>query len=107
MANSKTTGVAYSDPAIDGGTIDNTAIGATTAAAGTFTNLTASGAVVLGNATTDTISMYGVTAMSQRALAAQHTSLLSTSTDFTAAHLNALKEVMATLIAMGVWKGSA
>ena len=42
MANSIAIGVAYQDQAISGGTIDNSVIGGTTAAAGTFTNLTAS-----------------------------------------------------------------
>lgn len=49
MANSKTLGVAYTDQAIVGGTIDNTPIGATTAAAGTFTTMTATTAVIGGN----------------------------------------------------------
>lgn len=67
----------------------------------------ASGGDTLGATTADVISFYGTAAVSQRALAAQHTSLLSSSTDFTAAHLNALKEIMATLTALGLWKGSA
>lgn len=107
MANSIATGVAYSDPALSGGTVDNTVIGGTTPAAVTVTDLTVNGNSVIGNEATDTIGHYGVTAVSQRALAAQHTSLLSSSTDFTAAHLNALKEIMATLTALGLWKGSA
>jgi hypothetical protein len=53
MANSKATGVAYSDPAIVGGTIDNTPIGATTAAAGSFTTVTASGAITGGSLVLD------------------------------------------------------
>ena len=83
----KTLGVADSEPTLDAVTVN--------------------GNVVLGNATTNTIGHYGVAAVSQRALAAQHTSLLSSSTDFTAAHLNALKEIMATLTALGLWKGGA
>ena len=67
----------------------------------------ASGGVQVGRDTSDLVGHYGVAAVSQRALAAQHTSLLSSSTDFTAAHLNALKEIMATLTALGLWKGSA
>ena len=67
----------------------------------------ASGGDSLGATTADKISFYGTAAVSQRALAAQHTSLLSSSTDFTAAHLNALKEIMATLTATGLWKGGA
>ena len=65
------------------------------------------GGVQVGATTASLVGHYGVTAVSQRALAAQHTSLLSTSTDFTAAHLNALNEIMATLTALGLWKGSA
>lgn len=41
MANNKPIGVAYEDQAIVNGTVDNTVIGGTTAAAGTFTNLSA------------------------------------------------------------------
>ena len=66
-----------------------------------------SAGVQVGRATSDLVGHYGVTAVSQRALAAQHTSLLSSSTDFTPAHLNALNEIMATLTALGLWKGSA
>lgn len=62
---------------------------------------------LIGDAAADPIGFYGTAAVSQRALAAQHTSLLSSSTDFTAAHLNAIKEIMATLTALGLWKGSA
>lgn len=52
-------------PSISGGTLDNAIIGATTAAAATFTNLTASGAatlngnVGLGDAGTDTVTVSG------------------------------------------------
>ncbi|MEJ5287324.1 MAG: hypothetical protein WHV60_08965, partial [Bacteroidota bacterium] len=40
---------------INGGTINNTPIGGTTPAAGTFTNLTANGNVTLGDATSDNV----------------------------------------------------
>ena len=43
MADSIATGVAYRDPTLNGAVIDNSVIGATTAAAGTFTTVTASG----------------------------------------------------------------
>ena len=57
MANSIAIGVAYKDQEIVGGTIDNTAIGSTTAAAGSFTSVAASGAVAItGGATTITTS---------------------------------------------------
>ena len=42
---------------IDAGTIDGVIIGGTTAAAGTFTNLTATGNTVLGDAATDTVTI--------------------------------------------------
>jgi len=44
---------------IDGGAIDATTIGGTTPAAGTFTTLTTTGNVVLGNASADTITVTG------------------------------------------------
>lgn len=49
MANTRPVGVAYSDPVIDGGTIDNAVIGGTTAVAGTFSTMTCTTAVVGGN----------------------------------------------------------
>ena len=45
MANQNSIGIAYSDQAINGGTVDNTVIGGTTAAAGSFTTVAASGAI--------------------------------------------------------------
>jgi hypothetical protein len=42
---------------INGGAIDGTVIGGSTAAAGSFTTLTATGNVVLGNAATDTVTV--------------------------------------------------
>ena len=42
---------------IDSGAIDGTTIGANSAAAGTFTNLTATGNTVLGDAATDTVTL--------------------------------------------------
>ena len=45
--------------AITGGTINNTVIGGTTRAAGSFTTLDANGNVVLGDATSDTITANG------------------------------------------------
>lgn len=62
---------------------------------------------VLGQSTAEKIAFYGTTAITQRAGAAQATSLLASSTDFSATHLAALVEVMDTLKALGLWKGSA
>ncbi len=56
-------GVAYIDSLeadtadINAGTIDNAVIGGSTAVAGTFTTLTATGDTVLGNAATDTVTV--------------------------------------------------
>jgi hypothetical protein len=63
----------------------------------------------LGQTTADTISLYGVTPISQRAGAAQATSLVGTasSADFTTDCKAALIEVMNALVAVGIWKGSA
>lgn len=63
----------------------------------------------LGQSTTDKISLYGVTPIVQRSGAAQATSLLSTasSTAIDTATKAAIIEVMNTLQAIGVWKGSA
>ena len=51
MPNNISVGVAFSDPILSGGTIDNTVIGATTKAAGSFTTAVASGTVTAINAT--------------------------------------------------------
>ena len=113
MTDSVSIGVAYRDQKISGGAIDGTPVGASSASTGAFTTLTASGATTLngnvmaGDTTADLIGHYGVTAISQRASSLKATSLLSSSTYFTAAHLGALQEVMNTLTALGLWKGAA
>lgn len=63
----------------------------------------------VGQSTADLITLYGGTAISQRAGAAQATSLLSTasSTAIDTATKAALIEVMNALAAIGVWKGAA
>lgn len=65
--------------------------------------------VSLGQSTTDKISFYGVTPIAQRSLAAQATSLVGTasSADVNTDLKAALIEVMNTLTAIGIWKGSA
>jgi hypothetical protein len=101
-------GVASSKADIDGGTINNATIGATTLSSGAFTTLAASGNVTLGDAVTDTIGLYGVTPVAQRASSLQATSLVSaTSASFAAAYKDALLEVMNCLQAAGIWKGAA
>lgn len=63
--------------------------------------------ILVGASTSQKLAFYGTTAITQRAGAAQATSLLASSTDFTATHLAALVEVMDTLKALGLWKGAA
>jgi hypothetical protein len=62
-----------------------------------------------GQSTADLISFYGVTPISQRSLAAQATSLVGTasSTAVDTALKAAVLEIMNTLTAIGIWKGSA
>ena len=61
-----------------------------------------------GIAATDKIAVYGSTPIVQRSGAAQYTSLVGTasSTDVDTATKAALIEVMNTLAALGLWKGS-
>lgn len=63
----------------------------------------------LGQSTTAKISFYGVTPIVQRSGAAQATSLFGTASSTALDTLTkaALIEVMNTLVAIGVWKGSA
>ena len=64
---------------------------------------------VLGLTTASTVGFYGVTAISQRAGAAQATSLVGTasSADVTTDVKAFLIEVGNALVALGVWKGDA
>lgn len=64
---------------------------------------------VLGKATTSKIGFYGVTPIVQRSGAAQATSLVGTASS-TAVDTNlkaAVIEIMNTLAALNLWKGSA
>lgn len=65
--------------------------------------------VTLGDSILSKASMYGVTPVIQRALAAQATSLVGTasSTDVTTGLKAAVIEIMDTLAAVGIWKGAA
>lgn len=65
--------------------------------------------VSLGQSTTDLVSLYGVTPIVQRSGATQATSLVGTasSTAVDTALKAAVIEIMDTLTAIGVWKGSA
>ncbi len=63
----------------------------------------------LGFSATDKVAFYGVTPAAQRAAAAQATSLVGTasSTAITTDVKAAIIEIMNTLAAVGLWKGSA
>ena len=65
--------------------------------------------VSVAAAITDKVGFYGTTPIVQRSLAAQATSLVGTasSTAVDTATKAALIEVMNTLAALGLWKGSA
>ena len=64
------------------------------------------GSTKIGTATTDVLSFYGTTAVSQRASSAQATSLIQSASAGTGTTA-VLAEVCATLTALGLWKGSA
>jgi hypothetical protein len=63
----------------------------------------------LGRATSHKVALYGVTAVTQRAGAAQATSLVGTasSADVTTDVKAAIIEIQNTLTALGLWKGGA
>lgn len=63
----------------------------------------------LGQSATDKVSLYGVTPVVQRAGAIQATSQLSASSYVSVASNTTaiVMEIASTLIALGVWKGSA
>lgn len=94
MANSISTGVAYKDPAIVGGTVDNTPVGATTPSTGAFTTLSSTGDTSIGNAATDLIGFHGATAVDQAAVKATVTvsNTITVLVDAVNAILDLLKE---------------
>ena len=60
--------------------------------------------LTIGISAADKISFYGVTPVVQRATATTHTTTnVASSTDFTAAHVAVIQEIMNTLIAAGLW----
>ena len=63
----------------------------------------------LGQDTSDLISLYGVTPVSQRASSVQAASVVSANSWISVTSNNAAfaAEVAATLTALGVWKGTA
>lgn len=65
--------------------------------------------VTLGQSATDLVSLYGETPVAQRSGASQATSLVGTASS-TAVNTDlkaAVIEIMNTLTAVGLWKGSA
>ena len=129
LTNKTLTSPTINTGTISGGTINDASIGATTASTGAFTSLTASGAttlngnVALGNATTDTIGFYGVSAVAQQgnsAQAAVSSQSLSdtaqatyTQADMTKVQTELndvtalLNEMRTVLVNLGLMKGSA
>lgn len=61
----------------------------------------------LGGSASDLISFYGTTAISQRASSNQASSNIASSGSFGATQLAVVQEIMNTLTALGLWKGSA
>jgi hypothetical protein len=70
MPNTKSLGVAYTDQAIVGGSVDNSPVGATTPSTGAFTTLSSTGDSSIGNAASDLIGFHGATAVDQAAFIA-------------------------------------
>jgi lipid-binding SYLF domain-containing protein len=112
-----TLGVASTIAQVDAGTIDGAVIGGKTPAAGTFANLTSTGASKIGGAATDTLGFFGTTPAAQRTAATQATlgAVTATvasgvygfnSTTAFTAMLAQLEEIRATLAAHGLFKGS-
>lgn len=128
MANTKSLGIAYTDQAlqdgtmsgytITGGTISGAVISGTVSGTGSFGNLTATGNVVLGDATTDTIGFYGATPAAQptssnEAAAATTAAVSVSATQWgfsTSTQANAIvtlvNQLRADLVTLGIIKGS-
>ena len=80
MPNTKAIGVAFEDPQLD--------------------------ASIIGKSG-GTVGFYGKAPVTQRASSVQATSNLAVSASFGATQLAAVQEIMNTLTALGLWKGSA
>jgi len=93
MPNTRSIGVAYRDQEINGGSVDNTPIGATTPSTGAFTTLTSSGTTVLGDAAADLVGFHGTAGVAQAA----YTATVTASTTITAAvaAINAILVILA------------
>jgi hypothetical protein len=79
MPNTKAIGVAYEDQQLDDAIIGKSG---------------------------GTVGFYGKTPVTQRSSSVQATSNLATSASFGATQLAAVQEIMNTLSALGLWKGS-
>ena len=77
MPNNVSVGVAFSDPILSGAVIDNSVIGGTTKAAGSFTSVTSTGAVtgttISGTGTVTAINATAITAGGSAAVLATAT----------------------------------
>ena len=114
MPNSKAIGVAYSDPALSGGTLDDTAIGDTTRSSGKFSTLSSTGTSTIGDAATDLISFHGATAVDQaafvttlsiNALSVSGVIGFTSSASFSVA-ITAINSILAALIEKGLMAAS-
>jgi hypothetical protein len=63
----------------------------------------------IGSSTTEKVAFFGTTPITQRAAAAQATSIWGTSatTSIDSARVAVIVEIQNTLAALGLWKGSA
>lgn len=100
MADTKSIGIAYRDQAIEGGTLNNTPIGATTPSTGAFTNLTSTGNSKLGDAGADLVGFHGV-----QVAQASFIATVTTSTTITAV-VSAVNSILALLSGKGLMASS-
>jgi hypothetical protein len=78
-----------------------------TSGVATFTDLTATGDVNLGNAAADALGFHGATAVTQRASSVQVSTNVVTSASYGTLQVAQMQEVYNTLAALGLWKGAA
>lgn len=114
MANSKAAGVAYSDPAIVGGTVDQTPVGATTPSTGAFSALSSVGANAIASTSASTLGFFGAVQAAQPAMsvnpavattAAINSSISSSCFGYTSAQAAAIVALVNGLRAAGVTLG--
>lgn len=61
----------------------------------------------IGASATEKVGFYGAVPVAQRASSVQASTNLASSSDFGATQLAWAQEVTATLVGLGIWKGSA